>query len=137
MNQLNAHEYDGKLKEHVIRIVAKYGAEQEKHKWTFQETIKDIKAQANIDKYDNTKMPLLLRALDMVGLQTQENYDPSNNAHFDQLLVLLWNGHMKQPNAEWDASGRGAVYDQLVEILGGACAQGRVNRIIQLFEGMY
>jgi len=57
------------------------------------------------------------------------NYDPKNQIHVDQLLPLVWT-----KVKEYDDSAKKLFVEQLGEIQGGLCPQGRTTRLIQMVE---
>lgn len=78
------HFYDGKLKDIVIEILNKYSCET-----NFIDSIKEIREYTISIKYD--RQTELHNILNLLESDHRNNYDPTNNAHVEELLPRAWN----------------------------------------------
>jgi len=80
--------------------------------------------------------PKAVKGLNLIVSSTHKNkssnYDPSNDLIADDVLCLILD-FMGEPGTEVYQDVFPVLEEQLVDILNGACAQGRTTRIFQAF----
>jgi hypothetical protein len=127
MNKLNTHFYDGKLKERYQEIQASIPQSEELptlevcYKEIFQ-LIREQKA-----KKGQTAAGVLNKLKSQTG--NPANHDTRSNIRVDDLLPLVWY-HVRG----YDQSAKRLFVEQIAEMRGGMCPQGRVTRLIQMVE---
>lgn len=120
-NKTNTHTYDGKLTSLVTKILA------EKCALSFPETVTQIRK--NLEASPFPRKNEALHALLIFERDPNGNFDPSNNVRVEQLLPLLYQ-HIQQC---WAPETLVLFYEQLADVIHGACAQGRCTRLLNLF----
>lgn len=122
MQLLNTHNYDNKLKDTCQQILEKYQTNI-----SFEETIekvRDMSKQLNYDRMGQVEQTLHLFINDRNG-----NYDSTNDIRVEDLLVRLF------PLVEkWENSCKIVFLEQIADVMGGTCPQGRCTRLVQLFD---
>jgi hypothetical protein len=126
MRKLNTHFYDGQLQPRYQEIVNAI-TNPIPLETTYQEISVLIKTLPTSPK---TKQ----RAHQIINILKTDsgkpaNFDSRNQIHVDQLLPLVWT-RVK----EYDDSAKRIFIEQLAEIQGGLCPQGRTTRLIQMVE---
>lgn len=124
MRKLNTHFYDGQLNPRFLEI-QKAIPNPLSLDQTFQEIINLINQQKPKQKQQATRIIQRLKA----DRGKPANHDQKNQIHVDQLLPLVWT-RVK----EYDHTGQSLFIEQLIEIQGGMCPQGRTARLLQMVE---
>ena len=127
MRKLNTHFYDGQLHPRFVEIQTII-----KNPLSLDQTYKEIALL--IDNKLKQKPKQRQQAMMILQrLQTDRgksaNHDQKNHIHVDQLLPLVWTCVK-----EYDESGQSLFLEQLIEIQGGMCPQGRTARLLQMVE---
>ena len=125
MRKLNTHFYDGQLHPRFLEIQSAIlnplSLDQ-----SYVEIIQLIDTTLeNTSKQQATKIIQQLKT----DRGKPANYDSKNQIHLDLLLPLVWTCVK-----EYDFSGKSLFLEQLIEMKGGMCPQGRVARLLQMVE---
>jgi len=127
MGKLNTHFYDGKLNPRFLEIQKSIP-----NPLPLEQTYREIKALINTtftDQPQRKKQALAIIKRLKNDRGKVANHDQKNKIHVDQLLPLVWT-QVK----EYDATAKLLFLEQLIEIRGGMCPQGRTTRLIQMIE---
>jgi hypothetical protein len=128
MSLRNTHNYDGKLKERLERYRLQL---QDIHQLDTETKVRKI-----ITLKKQLENPKAVKGLNLIVSSTHKNkssnYDPSNDLIADDVLCLILD-FMGEPGTEVYQDVFPVLEEQLVDILNGACAQGRTTRIFQAF----
>lgn len=73
-------------------------------------------------------MAKLNEALNLLTNDRKRNYDNKNDIHTEDILPRTW-----RFVRDYDQDGQIVFFEQLIDILGGACSQGRTTRIMQFY----
>lgn len=119
------HDYDGKLREQWFRmrpmLLEKYLPDCP----SFDETVNQIEGWIET-KYGNVpRIGRARRAIRILRTQRRSNFDSRNDIDVEELLPILWN-QVKDKN-----DLHGIFYEQVCDITGGSCSQGRSTRLFQ------
>ena len=91
----------------------------------FDECISEIRA-AGKDILDGSDRKKLEKVLDLFISGGKSNYDALNEIDAKELLCRVWRFVKKYEDKLF-------FFEQLIDILGGKCAQGRTMRLIQFY----
>jgi hypothetical protein len=121
MHLLNTHNYDNKLKDICKNIIEKY-----QPLMSFEETIEKVRELAKQLNYNRINQ--VDQALNLFIHDKNGNYDSTNDIRVEDLLVRLF------PLIEkWEDNCKIIFLEQIADVMGGTCPQGRCTRLIQLF----
>ena len=128
MKKLNTHYYDGRLKKlfHEIQDSVPKSVELPSLDVCYRDM--DIL----ISEHQNLRIRRIankvMRTLD-ADRGTPKNLDTTSDVNVDDLIPYVWH-YVK----DYDQSAKDLFIEQMAEILGGMCPQGRVARLIQMIE---
>ncbi|CAF1454796.1 unnamed protein product [Adineta steineri] len=121
----NTHDYDGKLREKWFEIRSILIKEYLPNCLSFDDTIKEMEQWLD-KKYSNVKrIGRARRSIKILTTQRQSNFDSKNDIDVEELLPILWNKVKNQEDIH------DTFYEQLCDITGGSCSQGRSTRLFQ------
>lgn len=121
---LNVHDYDGKWDVLIKDYMAKT-----KPQCTFDEAISGIKAK--VEKYSEpVYRATLLKNLETLVKTRKDNVDPANLANAETIIMLLWDKVKDSTEADE------LIFEQIKDLSGGFCAQGRTTRFAQILLAM-
>lgn len=125
VQKLDTHYYDGKIRWKFEQLVAKQvGSINQLTLDQCEIEIKELIEQ----KLIGIKKAIGLKMLELLVGEIG-NWDSSNQINVHELLPLVWN-----IVRNYDDSGKLLFLEQLCDINGGQCPQGRVTRLLQLIE---
>jgi hypothetical protein len=118
----NTHDYDGdKWFQMRPMLVEKYLP----NCLSFDDTIKEIEQWLNKKYYNVKRIGRARRSIDILTSQRRSNFDSRNDIDVEELLPILWNQVKNQEDIH------NTFYEQLCDITGGSCSQGRSTRLFQ------
>ena len=121
----NTHDYDGKLREKWFEIRPTLIEKYLKHCLSFEDTLFDMEQWLE-KKYPNAKrIGRARRSMKILRTHRQSNFDRRNDIDVEELLPILWN----QVKSHEDIHD--TFYEQLCDVTGGSCSQGRSTRLFQ------
>jgi hypothetical protein len=128
MKKLNTHYYDGKLKErfHEIRESVPKSVELPSLSICYQEM--DVLICSTTNLRTRRIANKVMRTLE-ADTGSAKNHDATSDINVDDLIPLVW-----YYVRNYDISGKDLFIEQIAEIQGGMCPQGRVARLIQMVE---
>ena len=119
------HDYDGTLREKWFAMRPMLLEKYLPQCLSFDKTINEMEEWLK-RKYSNVKrIGRARRAIDILRSERTSNFDSRNEIDVEELLPLLWN----QVKSEDDMHD--TFYEQLCDIPGGSCSQGRSTRLFQ------
>lgn len=121
---INTHYYDGQLRDIYAKLIAKDTSIPP----SYQNTLDEIWQVAKNLFTNDADLKKIKEVLRVVHLGSKSNYDPRNDINFEDLLPRTW-VHVKK----YDPAEQYMFFEQLTDILGGKCAQGRTTRIMQFY----
>jgi len=124
MKKLNTHFYDGQLTQRYNEIKKMLDKECLTLNQCFNE-IEELIEKSNLPLNQIKIANFMLNLLK----NKNGNYDSANKIHVHDLLPYVWT-----KVRDYDDSGKQLFLEQLIDIRGGTCPQGRVARLIQLVE---
>lgn len=125
MRKLNTHFYDGQLHDLYQQIIS-LTPTPVSLETAYQEIIILINTLESAKVRQQTHQVLAILKNDR---NKSANYDTANRINVDHLLPLVWT-----KVREYDTSAKLLFLEQLREMRGGLCAQGRTTRLIQMIE---
>lgn len=121
----NTHHYDGQLRNKWFQIrpilIEKYLSEC----LSFEETISDIERWLDRKYYNVKRIGRARKSITILRSSRTGNYDRKNEIDVEELLPILW--HQVKPKEDI----HNTFYEQLCDITGGSCSQGRSTRLFQ------
>ncbi|CAF0958933.1 unnamed protein product [Didymodactylos carnosus] len=122
---VHTHDYDGELRQKWFEIRPMLLEKHLPESLPFQDTLEDIRSWLN-SKYTNVKrFKRAHRSVQILETQRHVNFDNKNEINVEELLPILWSIVKKNPDL-YDT-----FYEQLCDITGGSCSQGRSTRLFQ------
>ncbi|CAF1274530.1 unnamed protein product [Adineta ricciae] len=121
----NTHSYDGKLREKWFEIRPMLIEKYLPHCLSFDDTLKDIERWLDRKYFNVKRIGRARRSLRILTTHRRTNFDTRNDIDVEELLPILWNQVKKQ------ADIHDTFYEQLCDITGGSCSQGRSTRLFQ------
>lgn len=119
------HDYDGKLREQWFQmrpmLIEKYLPDCS----SFDQTVNEIEEWIERKYFNVPRVGRARRAIRILRTQRQSNFDRRNDIDVEELLPILWN----QVKDKEDLHG--TFYEQVCDITGGSCSQGRSTRLFQ------
>lgn len=125
MRKLDTHFYDGQLHDLYQQIIS-LTPTPISLETAYQEIAELINTSLSPTTRQQTHQVLNILKNDR---DKSANYDTANRINVDHLLPLVWT-----KVREYDTSGKLLFLEQLREMRGGLCAQGRTTRLIQMVE---
>ena len=124
----NVHGYEYLIKEKYEQCLDKDLTSCQSFEQCIDQMIEMIKnAQCDI-KLKNEA----LISIELIKTKNQNNHDQTNSIHIESLLPRVWNIIQN-----YEDSGKLVFIEQLADILGGTCAQGRSIRLVQFYINHY
>jgi len=129
MQKLNTHYYDGCLNTRYNELVA-YIAKNNINVLSLNICYEEIKRLIEeVNGIKEGKKKICRFVLEKLVGEDGNNYDRVNNIEVKKLLEMVWS-----LVKNYDESGKLLFLEQLGEISGGMCAQGRSARLLQMAE---
>jgi len=121
----NTHDYDGKLREKWFEmrpiLIEKYLP----NCLSFEDTIKQIEEWLDKKYFNVKRIGRARRSIRILTSQRKSNFDSRNDIDVEELLPILWDKVKNQEDIH------DTFYEQLCDITGGSCSQGRSTRLFQ------
>jgi hypothetical protein len=121
----NTHDYDGKLRDKWFQmrpiLIEKYLP----NCLSFTDTIRQIEEWLDKKYYNVKRIGRARRSIRILTSQRQSNFDSRNDIDVEELLPILWDKVKNQEDIH------DTFYEQLCDITGGSCSQGRSTRLFQ------
>ena len=121
----NTHAYDGKLRDKWFEIRPMLIERYLPNCLSFDETIKQIEEWLEKKYYNVKRIGRARRAMRILTSQRKSNFDSRNDIDVEELLPILWDKVKNQEDIH------DTFYEQLCDITGGSCSQGRSTRLFQ------
>jgi hypothetical protein len=121
----NTHDYDGKLRDKWFQMRPMLIEKYLPNCLSFDDTIKEIEQWLNKKYYNVKRIGRARRSIDILTSQRRSNFDSRNDIDVEELLPILWNQVKNQEDIH------NTFYEQLCDITGGSCSQGRSTRLFQ------
>ncbi|CAF1002941.1 unnamed protein product [Rotaria sordida] len=125
LTSCNTHDYDGKLRQKWFEmrpiLIEKYLP----NCLSFDDTIKDIEQWLDKKYYNIKRIGRARRSLRILISNRHSNFDSRNDIDVEELLPILWDKVKNQEDIH------DTFYEQLCDITGGSCSQGRSTRLFQ------
>jgi hypothetical protein len=121
----NTHDYDGKLRDKWFQMRPMLIEKYLPNCLSFDNTIKEIEQWLNKKYYNVKRIGRARRSIDILTSQRRSNFDSRNDIDVEELLPILWNQVKNQEDIH------NTFYEQLCDITGGSCSQGRSTRLFQ------
>jgi hypothetical protein len=121
----NTHDYDGKLRDKWFQMRPMLVEKYLPNCLSFDDTIKEIEQWLNKKYYNVKRIGRARRSIDILTSQRRSNFDSRNDIDVEELLPILWNQVKNQEDIH------NTFYEQLCDITGGSCSQGRSTRLFQ------
>jgi hypothetical protein len=135
-NPIETHSYDGKLsfyKDVILKAKTDFTKIGQAIP-TFSETIQEV-TQFLVDCKEKSSMVTNAKKSLQLLASKQGNYDKSNDVNVEELFPLIWltvkTAHLRVDDEDISSVERTFV-EQLADIQGGHCPEGRTTRMIQL-----
>ncbi len=119
------HDYDGELRQKWFAMRPMLLEQHLPKCRSFSETLADIERWLNEKYYNVKRIGRARRALDILRSERRGNFDSKNDINVEELLPILW--HMVKDQTDI----HNTFYEQLCDITGGSCSQGRSTRLFQ------
>lgn len=121
----NTHDYDGKLREKWFEIRPMLLETYLPKCLSFERTLNELEQWLN-RKYPQAKrIDRARRSMKILASQRKSNFDACNEIDVEELLPILWDKVKSQDDIH------DTFYEQLCDITGGSCSQGRSTRLFQ------
>jgi hypothetical protein len=117
---LNVHDYDAKWDDEIKDYIAKTEPASK-----IEDVICGIEARIVAERKSPEKDQLRQNLFTLMSTRT-ENADKTNLANAEKILCLLWD--KLKDNKDLD----GLLFEQLADLSGGFCSQGRTTRFSQI-----
>jgi hypothetical protein len=121
----NTHAYDGKLRDKWFEIRPMLIEKYLPNCLSFDETIKQIEEWLEKKYYNVKRIGRARRSIKILTSQRKSNFDSRNEIDVEELLPILWDKVKNQEDIH------DTFYEQLCDITGGSCSQGRSTRLFQ------
>ncbi|CAF1161909.1 unnamed protein product [Rotaria sp. Silwood1] len=121
----NTHDYDGKLRQKWFEIRPMLISNYLPHCLSFDDTIKDIEKWLDKKYFNVKRIGRARRSLNILVSSRNRNFDSRNEIDVEELLPILWDKVKNQQDIH------DTFYEQLCDITGGSCSQGRSTRLFQ------
>jgi hypothetical protein len=121
----NTHAYDGKLREKWFQMRPMLIEKYLPNCLSFDETIKQIEEWLDRKYYNVKRIGRARRSIRILTSQRKSNFDSRNDIDVEELLPILWDKVKNQEDIH------DTFYEQLCDITGGSCSQGRSTRLFQ------
>jgi hypothetical protein len=121
----NTHDYDGKLREKWFEMRSILIEEYLPNCLSFDDTIKEIEQWLDKKYFNVKRIGRARRSIKILTSQRKSNFDSRNDIDVEELLPILWDKVKKQEDIH------DTFYEQLCDITGGSCSQGRSTRLFQ------
>lgn len=124
---MSVHNFDGKLSDLYQSLVI-IDDNYLKTELTYDQTLNEIIENSN-NITNKIIQKIILNVINKIKSSSSNNFDTSNNVHFEDLIVRLWKFYRLVPNQD-----KAVFYEQLFDMRTGLCPQGRSGaRLIQLY----
>jgi hypothetical protein len=122
----HTHHYDGQLRD-IWREKRQLLLDKYLDRCvSFDDTIKEIEVWLEHKYVHAKRIRQARRSIDILRTQKNSNFDQRNEIDVEELLPIVW----QQVKGQDDVHE--IFYEQLCDITGGSCAQGRSTRLFQL-----
>lgn len=119
------HDYDGELREKWFQMRPMLIERYLPHCRSFDQTLKEIEQWLDRKYFNVKRIGRARRALSILTSHRRGNFDSRNDIDVEELLPILWN------QVKEKADLHDTFYEQLCDITGGSCSQGRSTRLFQ------
>ena len=119
------HDYDGTLREKWFAMRPMLLEKYLPRCLSFDKTINEMEEWLDRKYFNVKRIGRARRALNILRSERRSNFDSRNEIDVEELLPLLWS----QVKSEDDMHD--TLYEQLCDIPGGSCSQGRSTRLFQ------
>ena len=121
----NTHDYDGQLREKWFQIRPMLLETYLPKCLSFEQTLNELEQWLE-RKYSQAKrIGRARRSMRILASQRKSNFDACNEIDVEELLPILWDKVKSQDDIH------DTFYEQLCDITGGSCSQGRSTRLFQ------
>ncbi|CAF2547017.1 unnamed protein product [Rotaria sp. Silwood2] len=121
----NTHDYDGKLRQKWFEMRSMLITKYLPNCLSFDNTIKDIEQWLDKKYFNVKRIGRARRSLKILMSSRHSNFDSRNEINVEELLPILWDKVKNQEDIH------DTFYEQLCDITGGSCSQGRSTRLFQ------
>jgi hypothetical protein len=121
----NTHDYDGKLREKWFEMRPMLIEKYLPNCFSFDDTIKQIEEWLDRKYFNVKRIGRARRSIKILTTQRKSNFDYKNDIDVHELLPILWDKVKNQEDIH------DTFYEQLCDITGGSCSQGRSTRLFQ------
>jgi hypothetical protein len=121
----NTHDYDGKLREKWFQMRPMLLEKYLPNCLSFDDTLNEIEKWLDKKYYNVKRIGRARRSLRILTTHRRGNFDSRNDIDVEELLPILWNQVKNQVDIH------DTFYEQLCDITGGSCSQGRSTRLFQ------
>jgi len=121
----NTHDYDGELREKWFEMRPMLIEKYLPNCLSFDDTIKQIEEWLDRKYYNVKRIGRARRSIRILTTQRKSNFDYRNDIDVHELLPILWDKVKNQEDIH------DTFYEQLCDITGGSCSQGRSTRLFQ------
>ena len=121
----NTHAYDGQLREKWFQMRPMLLEKYLPQCVSFDDTLKEIEQWLDRKYFNVKRIARARRSLRILATQRKGNFDSRNDIDVEELLPILWD-KVRNQNDIHDT-----FYEQLCDITGGSCSQGRSTRLFQ------
>ena len=121
----NTHYYDGKLRKMWFEMRPMLIEKYLPNCLSFDNTIEEIEQWLNRKYFNVKRIGRARRALRILRSYRRSNFDVRNDINVEELLPILWIKVKDQEDIH------NTFYEQLCDITGGSCSQGRSTRLFQ------
>jgi hypothetical protein len=121
----NTHDYDGQLREKWFQMRSMLIDRYLPQCLSFDETIKEIEQWLDKKYFNVKRIGRARRSIKILTSQRRGNFDSRNDIDVEELLPILWDKVKNQDDLH------DTFYEQLCDITGGSCSQGRSTRLFQ------
>jgi hypothetical protein len=121
----NTHDYDGKLREKWFEMRPMLIEKYLSNCLSFDDTIKQIEEWLEKKYFNVKRIGRARRSIRILTSQRTSNFDSRNDIDVEELLPILWDRVKNQEDIH------DTFYEQLCDITGGSCSQGRSTRLFQ------
>lgn len=114
----NTHTYDGQIKDRYLSLKIldnKYLV----NNITYEQALLEI--------YNSTSDNTVHQIIQKIQNSNYDNYDHTNTIHLVDLLPRVWKFYRL-------LNDKTALYEQIIDMKTGLCAQGRTIRLFQLYQ---
>ena len=119
------HDYDGKLREQWFQMRPMLLERYLPDCPSFDETVNQIEGWIERKYVNAPRIGRARRAIRILRTQRRSNFDSRNDIDVEELLPILWNQVKDKDDLH------AIFYEQVCDITGGSCSQGRSTRLFQ------